>query len=204
MGRELGLFHRQGFNITATDLVIDQLACLQQQGIINSAEVQNAERLNYNDKSFDYGYVNARLHHLKYPHMGLCELLRVTRKAVIFIEAQDSLLHSITRTLGRKQADFEPAGNYVYRWRKREIEKIALSAHLHSFAIKTSFLPIFIKMREVKAGKKQVCIRILKILNWFFGRVGNIMVCILFIEKPTDEQITALKNKGYYYKLLSR
>jgi len=143
-GRELYLFHKHNIIVAATDLTIEHLEPLYRDGMINKAEIQDAQKLTFGDESFDYGFINAGLHHLQYPHAGLTELLRCSRKGVIFIESQDSPLHAITRRLGRR-ADFEPAGNYVYHRKRREVEKICLSAHLHSFAIKTFFYPLFIR-----------------------------------------------------------
>jgi len=201
IGREIGLFHKYGIQTTATDLTIDHLAKLHDSDIIRKLEIQNAERLIYEDNSFDYGFVNAGLHHLRYPHMGLCELLRTAREAAIFIESQDSLLHAIRRFLGYKQADFESAGNYVYRWKRREIEKISLSAHAHSFGIKTSFLPLSIKMRKTIGYKKKLCKITLKILNKFLGKIGNVMIVIIFKRTPTDEQLAYLSSHRFYYKI---
>lgn len=153
-GRELGMFGKYGVNVTATDLTVDHLRPLIEKGVISAAEEQNAERLSYPDNSFDYGFVNAGLHHLQHPHAGLCELMRTSREAAIFIESQDSVLHAFGKLMGRN-ADFEPAGNYVYRWSFREIEKIGLSAHAHSIAVKTYFLPVLVRMRGVTGDKKK-------------------------------------------------
>lgn len=104
---------------------------------------QDAERLEYEDNSFDLVVVHSGLHHCKVPHQALAEMYRVARKGVLFIESRDSMLMRIATRLGLV-ADYEieavvgndymfggqrnsPLPNYVYRWTEREVEKIARS-----------------------------------------------------------------------------
>ena len=202
VARELPLLCRHNIDVTATDLVIEQLGEYKDGGIAFHAEVQDAEALQYGNNSFDYGYINAGLHHLEFPHKGLAELYRIARKAAIFVEAQDSVLHSIARILGRKGADFEPAGNYVYRWKFREIEKFALSAHAHSFAVKTIFLPLNVHMRKITGYKKTFCQMMFAISNSFLGNFGNMMIVFLFKLPPTREQILYLNEYKFRFRKL--
>ena len=201
-GRELGMFGKHGVKVTATDLTVDHLEPLISEGVITAAEQQNAECLSFPDESFDYGFVNAGLHHLMHPHAGLCELMRTSRQAAIFIESQDSILHRFGKMLGRN-ADFEPAGNYVYRWSMREIEKIALSAHAHSFAVKTYFLPVLMRMRGVDGASKLRWQRALDIGNKVLSPVGNMLITFVFKRPPTDEQVRYLMDNGYRYRVLT-
>ena len=201
-GRELGLFSKHGLNVTATDLTIEHLHALVAEGVVEVAEQQNAERLTYPDDYFDYGFVNAGLHHLEHPHAGLSELLRTAREAVIFIESQDSVLHTITRAFGRHAPDFEPAGNYVYRWKKREIEKIALSAHAHSFAVKTTFLPVLLFMRGIRGRRKNAWQQAFELANTVLAPVGNLLITIIFKRQPTDSQVRYLEKYSYSYSVL--
>ena len=141
------------------------------------------------------------LHHLMYPHMGLCELLRTAREGVIFIEAKDTILHGIRRTLGFRRGDYEPSGNYVYRWKGREIEKISLSAHAHSYAIKTSFLPLSVYMRRMKGAKLRIGLFAHKLLNKILWWSGNVMIVLIFKKAPTEEQVQSLLSQGFSYKV---
>lgn len=200
-GRELGMFHKHGVRVTATDLTTEHLKSLVSEGVIAAAEEQNAERLSYTDESFDYGFVNAGLHHLMHPHAGLCELMRTSRQAAIFIESQDSLLHSFGKLMGRN-ADFEPAGNYVYRWSEREIEKIALSAHAHSYAVKTYFLPILLRMRGVKGETKVRWQNIIAVGNKMLSPIGNLLIAMVFKRPPSPEQLQYLERNNYVYRVL--
>ncbi len=202
--RELLLLHKHNIDVTATDLVIEQLGEYDDGGFLFHAEIQDAEALPYGDDTFDYGYINAGLHHLTFPHKGLAELYRVAREAAIFIEAQDSILHSIARVLGRKAADFEPAGNYVYRWKYREIEKFALAAHAHSLATKTIFLPLNVHMRKITGHRKAFFQMLFPIFNSFLGKFGNIMMVFLFKLPPSREQIAYLHKYKFKLRKLHR
>lgn len=201
-GRELGLFSKHGVQVTATDLTVDHLQPLVGEGVIAAAEQQNAERLSYADEAFDYGFVNAGLHHLMHPHAGLNELMRTSREAAIFIESQDSILHKVGKAMGRN-ADFEPAGNYVYRWSFREIEKIGLSAHAHSIAVKTYFLPVLVRMRGVRGQQKMRWQRIFDVSNKVVSPLGNLLIAFIYKRKPTGEQMKYLRENGYKYKILA-
>lgn len=202
-GRELRMMHDLGMTVTATDLTVDHLQSLVAEGVLSAADAQNAERLSYPDESFEYGFVNAGLHHLAHPHAGLVELMRVAGNAAIFIESQDSILHPVARMLGRRGADFEPAGNYVYRWSGREVEKIALSSHAHSFAIFTAFLPVLVSMRKVNGFWRDVAIRLISIANLVLRPFGNLMIVVIFKRPPTGEQIDSLRKASFSYVELS-
>lgn len=195
-GREIPTLARHGARVTATDLTVEQLQPLKDDGVIEDCSEQNAERLDYADESFDIGFVNAGLHHLSHPHAGLCELLRVSRQVAMFIESQDSILHGVGKLMGRN-ADFEPAGNYVYRWNRREVEKIALSAHAHSFAVRTDFLPVLVRMRGVTGAKRKLWQLGLKAVNTLMAPFGNLMVAMIFKQPPDEQQMRALKQAGF-------
>ena len=101
---------------------------------------QNAESLSSESDSFDVVVVHAGLHHCYSPHRALAEMYRVARRAVVLVEARDSLLVRLAARLGFTD-DYEVeavvangyvAGgvanssvpNYVYRWTERELEKL--------------------------------------------------------------------------------
>ena len=100
---------------------------------------QNAESLSFDADSFDVVVVHAGLHHCHSPHRALAEMYRVARRAVVLVEARDSLLVRLAARLGFTD-DYEveavvangyvaggvansPVPNYVYRWTERELEK---------------------------------------------------------------------------------
>jgi len=105
---------------------------------------QDAENLSAKDGSFHWCVVHAGLHHCGSPHRTLCEMLRVARKGVIFIEARDSLLLRMAVKCGlTSDFELEPAllsngklggfrntliPNFIYRWTEREVWKTVSSA----------------------------------------------------------------------------
>lgn len=115
-------------------------------------EKQDAEYLNYQNKSFDWTIVHAGLHHCMSPHKAICEMLRVSRKGIVCIESRDSIILRILKSAGfvssyEIEAVFLTNGkygglrggeipNYVYRWTEAEVKKTVRSAephYLHDF-----------------------------------------------------------------------
>lgn len=106
-------------------------------------EYENAENLSYQDNSFDYVIAHAAIHHASSPHRMLLEMYRVARRAMIGIEARDSLVMRIFQSFSDYQGyeqvavfynNCEYGGvnnteipNYVYRWTEREVEKTICS-----------------------------------------------------------------------------
>jgi len=95
--------------------------------------------LPYEDESFDHVMAHAGLHHASRPHQALCEMYRVARRTVVFVESQDSLLMRLLVRLRltpayewaaildagyrRGGVDDRPVPNYIFRWTQREVEK---------------------------------------------------------------------------------
>jgi ubiquinone/menaquinone biosynthesis C-methylase UbiE len=109
---------------------------------------QDAERLAFDDESFDFAVVHSGLHHCHSPHRALLEMYRVVRRGVVVFEPYDNLLTRLGVRLGIGQ-EYEYAGvagemgrdghrggvanttipNFVYRFTEREIIKT-----VHSYA----------------------------------------------------------------------
>src|SRR5690242_11001700 len=53
---------------------------------------QDAERLTFDDESFDFCVVHSGLHHCYSPHRALLEMYRVARRGLVFFEPYDNLL----------------------------------------------------------------------------------------------------------------
>lgn len=100
---------------------------------------QKAEKLMYEDSSFDFVVIHAALHHCQSPHQALLEMYRVAKIGAIAFESRDSLLMQFLEIIGLTpsyehiavyQNDGKFGGvnntevpNYIYRWTEREIEK---------------------------------------------------------------------------------
>ena len=133
-------------NVLATDIDETLLKIAKAQGRLPDYRVEDAEKLSFQDKSFDYAFCKEALHQCRRPWLALYEMLRITKKGVILIEPSDrihSLVH-VARAIGKRllrypKADAElyaEEGNYIFSIRPREIEKIALATNIPQLAFK--------------------------------------------------------------------
>ncbi|SCL30803.1 Methyltransferase domain-containing protein [Micromonospora rhizosphaerae] len=100
---------------------------------------QDAERLTFEDESFDFCLVHSGLHHCHSPHRALLEMYRVARRGLLLFEPYDNLMTRLGVRLNLGQ-EYEHAGvfcndchhggvgnsdipNYVYRFTEQEIIK---------------------------------------------------------------------------------
>jgi SAM-dependent methyltransferase len=99
----------------------------------------DAEQIDLPDGSFDVVFAHEMLHHCRSPHRALCEMLRISRRYVVFMEPNDSwLMRQLVRW--RLSFPFEievvvdqnyssggvrntPIPNLIYRWNAREVWK---------------------------------------------------------------------------------
>jgi SAM-dependent methyltransferase len=105
---------------------------------------QDAEQLEFADRSFDVTLVVAGLHHCSSPHRALAEMYRVARKGIVAIEARDSIVTKAAVRLGLA-TEYELSAvaahgyraggvndtsvpNFVYRWTESEFRKAIKSA----------------------------------------------------------------------------
>ena len=100
---------------------------------------QKAEDLTLEDNSFDWVVVHAGLHHLRCPHKGVAEMMRVATKGIIAIEPHDNWFTRFGVKLGAGQeyetaavqgndllyggVENTPIPNYVYRWDRKDVMK---------------------------------------------------------------------------------
>ena len=56
----------------------------------------DARYIRFKDKYFDYTFANAILHHIDLPHLAVSELYRVSKRGVLIIEGNDSLVMRIS------------------------------------------------------------------------------------------------------------
>lgn len=206
--------------VHASDLSTDTLRDIHARGLIGEFSARNAEKLDFDTNSFDYVLVKEAFHHFPRPHLAVYELLRVARRAVIFIEPQDPLLKSplllaVKNTLDRfspeainrvwkNRFSFETTGNYVYKISDREMEKIAMGIGLPAVAFRGihdyhldvagSYTdpPDPAVFRKVK-GK-------LRLRN-FLSRLGLMpysqLCCVLFKTPPDPSVHHALLTRGF-------
>lgn len=117
-GMDAEKLERRHLKVTMTDLSPEAVVRAQERarryGLSYQAQVADAERLPFADRSFDLAFVHDGLHHLADPFVAIREMARVARQAVIIAEPHDQVLTRLTVRLGISE-DREDAGNYVYR-----------------------------------------------------------------------------------------
>lgn len=91
----------------------------------------DTQKMALKDNSFDYVFTAESLHHLKEPIKGLYELVRIAKEGVIVIEPHDSWLIRLFIKLGLAHEYETEHDNYVYRFKKSEIDKISKSMLLN-------------------------------------------------------------------------
>lgn len=103
----------------------------------------DAEQLDLPDDSFDLVFASEVLHHCSSPHRALCEMLRVSRRYVLFMEPNDSLAMELLVKMGFSfpyelpaviDHDYRSGGvrdshipNFLYRWNGHEVFKTVSS-----------------------------------------------------------------------------
>jgi len=103
----------------------------------------DAEQMDLPSDSYDLVFASEVLHHCSSPHHALCEMLRVSRRYVVFMEPNDSAaMNALVRMnfsfpyeLPAVIAhDYQSGGlrdsnipNFIYRWNKHEVVKTVSS-----------------------------------------------------------------------------
>ena len=176
-GQEARFLAERGHKVVASDLDTTRLAKLHEASIIDEYRQLNAEDIDYPTNAFDYTVAKETLHHLQRPYLGIYEMIRVARKAAIFIEPHyrypstiGSCLRQIFRRIMRRdganslallpRVNYEDCGNYVYRFNPYELTQCALGMGLSHVAFRYSHQVVDLncgdlKGEEFEAWKKQ-------------------------------------------------
>ncbi len=135
-------------NVVASDISDTLLKIAKQDNFISEYKVENAEKMSFEDNSFDFVLCKEAYHHFPRPTIALYEMIRIARKAVVLIEPLDkninfsketffvkslrSITNSILLSLKgiNKYENFEDVGNYIFTTSEREINKIAIGLNL--------------------------------------------------------------------------
>ena len=135
-GHDSWIMLNKGFkDVLSTDIGDGTLQRSLREGHIQKCEQANAENLQYGDGAFDFVLCKEAFHHMRRPYLGLYEMLRVARKAVVLIEPQDQWVDFPTRA-GQPSPFYERVGNYVYALSMREIQKVCFGMNLPGYAAK--------------------------------------------------------------------
>jgi SAM-dependent methyltransferase len=148
---------------------------------------QNMENISLKSQSFDLVFVKEAIHHVPRPVLVLYECLRVSKKAVIFIEPQETclgnfldFLNLISRYETNQTGNQKFRDNFVYRWRKKEIIKILNSYYLES-GYNVNFTSCWMSNRF--NGKFPFLVKSFNFLGWTLsnlpGASGNYLICTI-------------------------
>jgi SAM-dependent methyltransferase len=163
----------------------------------------DARYIRFKDKYFDYTFANAILHHIDLPHLAVSELYRVSKRGVLIIEGNDSLVMRISTYFNfseeyEKSATINEQGgllgtsipNYVYRWKEREIIKLLNSYNPEIFHKIYFAYDFYLKNEGVKKIHSvfKAIIRIilepfLNIFLFIFRKQGNLISIYIDKEK---------------------
>lgn len=148
-------------------------------------QTEDNERLSFRDDFFDFSFIAASLHHLPRPVLGLYELLRVSKRGVIVIEPNDSWLTRLASKMGLAQ-EYEAHGNYVYRFSKRDVKKIASSLSC-SFDVVQCFAVHRVAQSRIEFFLLKA---INKMLNLICPFLGNYIIFVLLKpqQRTPDDQ----------------
>jgi ubiquinone/menaquinone biosynthesis C-methylase UbiE len=143
-GSDAFFLQRHGANVLATSLTDSNLRIAQERGYIDKFQAENAERLSFQDDSFDFILCKESYHHFPRPAIAFYEMVRVARMGVILIEPiegswrlLDWSKDIVKRVLrGDRTPQFESSGNFLYRANVREIEKMMTAIAGAAVAVK--------------------------------------------------------------------
>jgi ubiquinone/menaquinone biosynthesis C-methylase UbiE len=211
-GEEGHFFSLRGADVTVIDLCSPALEAAHRRNSRLRCLCMDAESLAFADNSFDWVVVREGLHHLARPVKALYEMERVSRVGFAIMEGQGSRIVRILVKLGFGD-DRDPAGGYVYRFSRREIEKIFSSVQtVDRWRIQTAWIPfgsdmlkyhnyirllypvlnhpLVLRILTSRPGK-----RVLKILflglNLLIGRWGNSFIIVAW-KKPAGSDARGL------------
>ena len=134
---------QHGADVLATSLSDQTLSIAHQRGYIEKFRADNAERLAAADDSHDFVLCKESYHHFPRQAIAFYEMLRVSRRAVILIEPQETsikLLDHAKQVIKKvirhdKTAVFEESGNFVYKVDIGEIEKMMTALNYQMIAV---------------------------------------------------------------------
>jgi SAM-dependent methyltransferase len=164
----------------------------------------DARDIQFKDNYFDYSFANAVLHHIDLPHLAFCELYRISKKGILVIEGNDSLIMRISSRFGfseeyEKSATINENGgvldsstpNYVYRWKEREVKKLFNSYDpkmIHKIYFRYDF---YVKNENLKRTHnnfklitRSILEKFLNIFLFIFKKQGNLLS--IYIDKKNS------------------
>ncbi|SMF21166.1 Methyltransferase domain-containing protein [Tistlia consotensis] len=209
--------------VTATCLADDMLRAQAERGHLPGVAIRplNAEAMDLPDGSLDLVLCKETYHHLPRAPLGLYEMLRVARRAVVLIEPAEprgwrpldklrALVKRVLRGTAGWENEFEPVGNFIFRLSEREVFKAATAlqlghvafAHTNDF----SWSPLNPRPRSDRLAfglarlgiACQGLLSALHLMNW------GLVYAVVFKEPLEPGQVEALTRAGFRVVALPR
>ncbi len=230
MGKEAFFIQAHGQEVLPTDMDPRILEQCRDLGVFSDVRQENAEKLSFEDDSFDFVFCKEMLHHLPRPYLAMYEMFRVSRICMAFIEPSDPKIpmsaafhtllereRELSKLYGKEdQEPFEECGNYAYKLSPREIEKFALGLGLKWVAyrginvINKKDMPSFemgVKHRvddnspfATEYNSRQISLDFL--CESGFERWGSYAYLVFTVEELPEGLKTDLKGSGWTLKEL--
>lgn len=86
-------------HIFPTDIGENMLRISKEKGYIYAYGIENAEQLSFADSSYDIVFCKDAFHHFPRPYLALYEMLRVSKKAVVMIEAAERMISNGVKSI---------------------------------------------------------------------------------------------------------
>lgn len=226
-GLEANFLENQGQDVLASDISDTFLKAAHQAGLIQQYRKLNVEKIEASDNAFDYVFCKEAYHHFPRAFLGLYEMIRVAKKAVILIEPIDILAKMpvmlftknildrfdplLINKLWKNRFSFEEVGNYVFKISEREVEKIAMGIGLPCIAFKGVNFPTGdgqdSRMQEIPTNQtlmKETAkkIRVKNTLSKLGLVPYNHLYSIIFKELPSNQTVKTLQKEGYKVLML--
>lgn len=192
IGGEGTVLANMGFrSVTVSDISENAIQVCQLRDSRLETKVMNAENLDIPDESYDLVLVQDGLHHLPRPVLGLTEMIRVSKKAVMMIEPHAGIVANL---LGKEWEDHGGTVNYVFRWNKLMLEQ-AVKSYVFQMPCQIEVIRLWNhnlvvdKVGKILGGgpKGKVVVQLCYfLLDLFTGWLGNMMIR-LFIKNSSLE-----------------
>ncbi len=212
---------RMGGKALASDIDLNLLQVAKENSMIRDFAYANAEKLPFADESFDYAYCKQSYHHFPRPALAVYEMLRVSKRAIVFTEPHDFSPSPVLRTVLQKikhglktisgktnthhdTGNYEPIGNYIYTISVREFEKMAQGLGLPCIAYKR-FNDIYFSGVEKEIFSEQATLykkikramAIKKTIEFLGLAFPNTIQMVVFKTMPENKVLDAFKRDGY-------
>jgi ubiquinone/menaquinone biosynthesis C-methylase UbiE len=220
-GFDAHFFHKRGLDVTATDIAGTFLPLAQSRGVLDKYAVENVEKLSFQDESFDYVFCKEAYHHFPRPYLGVYEMLRVAREAVILVEPHDPISKmpfllalrnifdrwdtSLLQKYWKNRYSFEAVGNYVFKLSEREMDKLANGMGLPMVAFKGINNNYYhASYGQEKADDSSKAFRKIKrklafhdFLTRFSLMPSQVLCAVIFKKTPSAEVMASMRKDGF-------